>query len=89
MWFGKGSQVQPEESLAEKVQFCISSFILRGQRTTQRKNQAEKQNIYILLAYFFNLPCTSVSSCSLNSPLEKCCPFYISGVYATAELPLD
>lgn len=27
MWFGKGSQVQPEESLAEKVQFCISSFI--------------------------------------------------------------
>lgn len=43
MWFGKGSQVQPEESLAEKVQFCISSFILRG-RSVRSEDHTKKES---------------------------------------------
>lgn len=57
MWFGKGSQVQPEESLAEKVQFCISSFILRGRSVrsedhTKKESGGETKYLYSACLFF-------------------------------------
>lgn len=57
MWFGKGSQVQPEESLAKKVQFCISSFILRGRSVrsedhTKKESGRETKYLYSACLFF-------------------------------------